>query len=164
MLRNSALRRRGLQLANGLLWATVVPRHLTTPPVASGHRAGSGCLNNVSASIWSPPAVSSFNPAGNNDCSLLLLQCEMKGNPNAGRTKLPQLRFPVRGLSGGDQRPRRGGVRRLRHISRDPRPVPAIAGASGGPVSNGHHRILMRTPRPEEIVLEKGKRRRRGRS
>jgi hypothetical protein len=72
-------------------WAIVVPRHLTTPPVASGHRAGPGCLYNVSASIWAPPAVSSSNPAGNNDCSLLLLQCEMKGNPNAGRTNLPQL-------------------------------------------------------------------------
>jgi hypothetical protein len=72
-------------------WAIVVPRHLTTPPVASGHRAGPGCLYNVSASIWAPPAVSASNPAGNNDCSLLLLQCEMKGNPNAGRTNLPQL-------------------------------------------------------------------------
>jgi hypothetical protein len=72
-------------------WAIVVPRHLTTPPVASGHRAGPSCLYNVSASIWAPPAVSSSNPAGNNDCSLLLLQCEMKGNPNAGRTNLPQL-------------------------------------------------------------------------
>jgi hypothetical protein len=52
-------------------------------------------------------------------------------------------------------------VRRLWHVSLHPRSVPAIAGASGGPVSIGHHRMLMRTPRPQGISIEKGERRRR---
>jgi hypothetical protein len=46
------------------------------------------------------------------------------------------------------------------HVSGHPRPVPAIAGVSGGPVSIGHHRMLTRFLRPQGISIEMGERRR----